>query len=250
MAVTGYGSPVVDYSSMLAPNMIPGPPPDMSGRKHLPTDPLGVNTGDPFSTTRDIQGSLIHNMTQDLFPVPGEPLPQSVPAIGLWPGYNPTNVQEYRNAYWANPANYPAPTPTPPATFPGGPQAKANYEASQQQQPQSQGLSFPTLRPPAPLPQPGLLINGQPNPGAHVTNFQTGPSAPTTFDPAAQFNNQTPAPPLPGLNTSGTNPYLNDPLMSSYYGMQNPLYANQGQQDFYGDPELFSAPSAASATKG
>lgn len=45
---------------------------------------------------------------------------------------------------------------------------------------------------------------------------------------------------LPGLNTGGTNPYLSDPLMANYHGMQNPLYANMGgQQNFYGDPELY-----------
>lgn len=47
---------------------------------------------------------------------------------------------------------------------------------------------------------------------------------------------------LPGLNTSGVNPYLSDPLMSSYYGMQSP-YFQQQQPDFYGDPELFQPPT-------
>jgi hypothetical protein len=49
---------------------------------------------------------------------------------------------------------------------------------------------------------------------------------------------------LPGLNTGGANPYLTDPLMSGFNRIQNPLYMNQGQQqDFYGDPEIFNAPS-------
>ncbi len=186
-------------------------------------NPYGAPVSSPAPNFHDTSGQLISSLTAGLFAVPGEPAPMNVPSIGLWPAGNPANVQQYRE-------NYALSQPPP--------------------QPKAQGLTFPTLRPPAPLPQPGVLVNGQPSPNAHVTNFQTGPSAPATFDPAAQFNNQTPPPPLPGLNTSGTNPYLKDPLMAGYNGMQNPLYANQGQQDFYGDPELFSAPSAASATKG
>src|SRR5882724_2160475 len=90
----------------------------------------------------------------------------------------------------------------------------------------------------------GIPIGGNEIAGA-LKAIQTGTpqgSGVTTFDPAAAFNQQRPGM-LPGLSTAGVNPYLNDRLMSSYYGLDNPMY--QQPQDFYGDPELFRAPSVA-----
>ncbi len=73
--------------------------------------------------------------------------------------------------------------------------------------------------------------------GAPVTNIAAPPKPPKQYDPAANYNQQAPSGPLPGLNTGGVNPYLSDPLMANYFRMQNPLYQNQDQagQDFYGD---------------
>lgn len=95
----------------------------------------------------------------------------------------------------------------------------------------------PSLPPPT-----GALGSTVPNLAAPTP--QPGPVTPQ-FDPAAPFNQPATPGVLPGLNTGGVNPYLSDPLMSSYYRLQNPLYANQSQQDFYGDPELFNAPTVA-----
>lgn len=99
------------------------------------------------------------------------------------------------------------------------------------------------------------FLNGMPIDPSNLDAALKALQTPTTttpgpqFDPAAGFNQQTPGS-LPGLNTSGVNPYLNDPIMANYYGMQNPLYGGGGQQDFYGDPELFNAPSVGRATGG
>lgn len=79
----------------------------------------------------------------------------------------------------------------------------------------------------------------QMQPAAPQPTNPTTPGAPQ-FDPAAGFNQPATPGVLPQLNTQGVNPYLSDPLMSSYYRMQNPMYMNQqGSQDFYGDPELY-----------
>ncbi len=212
MAVSGYGVPVVS--------------------------PYGSPVSSSTPNFHDTSSALISSLTSGLFPVPGEPAPMNVPSIGLWPSASPANVQQYRENYAAN---------QPPP------------------QPQAGGGGHNVAGPSNPIGPDGSLLPGPADPNQQTYPWangnqsylkppgyvEPGPAAPAPqFDPAASFNNQTPAPPLPGLNTSGTNPYLNDPLMAGYNGMQNPLYANQGQQDFYGDPELFSAPSAASATKG
>jgi hypothetical protein len=100
--------------------------------------------------------------------------------------------------------------------------------------------------PPTPPPQPQQQ---QPQAPQQQQQAQTSLPGGPQFDPSAAFNQPATPGILPALNTSGVNQYLSDPLMANYYRTHNPLYANQQQlDDFYGDPELFNAPSVMGAT--